>query len=93
MIFPRLAVKRELIKNGPSVEPGSEADVSMRWVTRLPVGVPAIPGEMALHRFVSLIILPTLPSSDPAGFLARIVKLKFRQSSNHKRQLFCKPEE
>lgn len=71
--FPRLAVKRELIKNGPSVEPRSVTDASVRWVTCLPVGVPEIPGEMALHRFLSL-ILPTRPSSVPSGFLARVTR-------------------
>lgn len=54
---PRLAVKRELIKDGLLVKPGSrEADVRVWWVTRLPVGVP---GEMALPRLLSF-ILPSL---------------------------------
>lgn len=87
---PRLAVKRELIKVGLLVKPGSKkADVSVWWVTRWPVGVP---GEMAFLRLLAF-ILPTLHSSIPAGFLARILKLKCRQSSYHERKLFCKLEE
>ena len=79
---PRLAVKRELIKNGLLVKPGSrEADVRVWWV--IP---PACwsSWEMALPRLLAF-ILHTLHFSIPAGFLARILKLKCRQSSYHER--------